>query len=1850
MPIKSASLNSLPEGDYVSPNLSIVRPDAAFQRLMIGDAAAASRGWPYFRRWVKSNWYVDGETPDCGFVNRDEASILYNNALLFQGKACLEIGCWRGWSSVHLAMASGSLDIIEPLFDDPNVVKGIVASFDAAGVLEKVRLHAGYSPAAVDQLAQANGTRWSLVFIDGNHEGEASRLDAEAAIRNCAETAMILFHDLASPDVASGLDMLRNAGWRTMVYQTMQIMGVAWRGEVEPVAHTPDPKIFWTLPRHLSGHEVSGWKPPHLPYGGTPWLGMTIEDERNAAHVRAQLAEDQRNELIIKLRTQSAQFEIASKHARDTEAELSALVANRHDLEALSARMSKQMEELAAERDTAVSQLLDTKALVEQVEKLSAERDIAVSKLLDIEVRLTEASESRHSFDELHRALEARFQQLELDHSNAIASVKVMREAAAYKTQADESDRAVFQARIEHTDKCHLAALAHVEWLESQLSAQRAHTECAIRERATALLVSQRGMLLQLAHWCSRPRVLTGLLRRSSEARIDCVASQARTLGISDTIPPAFMHWLCRRRTLVGLLRRGPNLAAAIIFGSMENLGQTVMSVVEAVYPEADPVDAGRALPPSSAYEDQEEWRLWADALQLLRQIPAFVAKGGFSHSAEARRIYFDAQGLDDATATILAQFFDVKHGQKIDDGKIEFVSRSIKTNKYFIDILNRIRLSPYFNESYYKQRYGVDWQISDAALHYLLIGEISGLCPSANFNPMYYGKRNKDVSQYGLSLLLHYTEHGRSEGRRCVPPSSRSTLQLRQPIAGLENVIVVVHETSRTGAPILGWNIARELGKKYNIYTVLLADGALTSDFEDLSIERYGPFVPGCRDAVDAEFALANLFSANKFKYAIVNSIESRCVVDICAMHSVPTVLLVHEFSSYVKPEQSLIRAFDLASEIVFPAAIVAEAALSIDGELPYRRTHIEPQGMSIIPGNQVPKLMDGLPGLTRMSQAKQDGAFIVMGAGSVNLRKGVDLFISVAAAVGRMSLDRSVEFFWIGGGYDADNDLGYSIYLKEQIDRSGPNIKIHFVDEVPNLDPFYDIADIFLLSSRLDPLPNVTIDAAHRGIPIVCFRDATGIAEILLEDKETAAGVIPHLDTFTAAQVVKGLAGDEARQRHLGEATKRLALKRFDMEKYVSRLDDLGVQASERIAKRLDIINNLREMPRIWFDPIWYSKHYGVPEATAYENFLANGLTQNHAPSQAVKNIIDTLAPGSMFTKENYADLLEVTSEWPFSISAESLATLSLLFEAEWHSPARNRLSAFLGYLREGLPRDVNPGPLFDAAFYRTRVQNSDLPPLSEGDNSAIHWLQYGQPKCIVPTDRFDEEYYQRANPDIQPMWKWGFAHYIKHGKRENRLPKRWYDFSFPSSSVMESSDPVKNLYAQWHTADFPPLSALYPSTVQEHQWRLNEFLLSEEMAEIFTEAQAIEPDVGDVDSINAFVLPPFNDVLATAHLKVRHRLPRSHYDNVICVPWIRTGGADFVAGLLAKSLLRIRPDEQVLILRVDHPHFERADWLPSQADCVDLSDITVELALPAAENLLRIILRGVGAKRVFNVNSRICWSAMRSHGANLAKTLRTYSYMFCWDQTPSGRRVGYPTEFFPGTARTMTAFLTDTIYLRDEIDRLYHLPASVKQRIVPLFSPAQTQLAVPSVTETVFHNADDSTRSVVLWAGRLDRQKRFDLVQEIAELMPDVEFRCWGAAILDTSPDISKIPQNIVMKGEFNSFDDLPLIEAGAWLFTSGWEGMPTTLIELATRGVTIIASSVGGVPELIRDDTGWPVDAHANAKAYVTALREALGSPEEAVRRAKRLQERVGKIYNEESYDSALDAILNAEQEA
>ncbi|MDR0868693.1 MAG: glycosyltransferase [Planctomycetota bacterium] len=234
--------------DYISPELKSINLDTAFPNLIIGDKNVSQ--WQWSRKNIPHHHYVDRRIPDCGFLDRDEAILLYNSALPFAGQPALEIGCFMGWSACHLASAGVILDVVDPLLKRDLFAQSVTSSLTAAGVRERVNLVPGFSPQEVERLALA-GKRWKFIFIDGNHEAPGPLQDAQVSEKYAADDALIMFHDVNAPAVAAGVDYFRQRGWSIKIYHTTQIMAAAWRGKITAPAHTPDPKIKWEIPAHL---------------------------------------------------------------------------------------------------------------------------------------------------------------------------------------------------------------------------------------------------------------------------------------------------------------------------------------------------------------------------------------------------------------------------------------------------------------------------------------------------------------------------------------------------------------------------------------------------------------------------------------------------------------------------------------------------------------------------------------------------------------------------------------------------------------------------------------------------------------------------------------------------------------------------------------------------------------------------------------------------------------------------------------------------------------------------------------------------------------------------------------------------------------------------------------------------------------------------------------------------------------------------------------------------------------------------------------------------------------------------------------------------------------------------------------------------------------------------------------------------------------------------------------------------------------------------------------------------------------------------------------------------------------
>jgi glycosyltransferase involved in cell wall biosynthesis len=389
------------------------------------------------------------------------------------------------------------------------------------------------------------------------------------------------------------------------------------------------------------------------------------------------------------------------------------------------------------------------------------------------------------------------------------------------------------------------------------------------------------------------------------------------------------------------------------------------------------------------------------------------------------------------------------------------------------------------------------------------------------------------------------------------------------------ETVIVAVHEATRSGAAILAWNIIGELRKRYNVIALLKRGGPIEQAISDMScgaVTLPENFTP---DDAKVDALARRLVQHYSPKYLIANSVETRYFVPAFERAGVPAIALIHEFSSNIRPLGSLGKLLDSASEIVFSAQIVADSVLTDYPSLEARQFKILPQGVSRLPPNNAVLSQSEFIKGDLTAVPNDDGSILVIGIGAINMRKGVEFFIAAAASVQRQKPSRRVTFCWVGKCYWSDQP--YFDYLNEQINRAGVEASFDFLGEFEDLEPIYARADICFLSSRLDPLPNIAIDSAMHGIPVICFDQASGMAEILKASKETRDLVVPYLDAEAAARLIVELANHPARLSGLSAAMRTVGRKHFDMVQYVEAIDRLGreaVRANEQVERDHQLI----------------------------------------------------------------------------------------------------------------------------------------------------------------------------------------------------------------------------------------------------------------------------------------------------------------------------------------------------------------------------------------------------------------------------------------------------------------------------------------------------------------------------------------------------------------------------------------------------------------------------------------------------------------------------------------------------
>lgn len=337
-----------------------------------------------------------------------------------------------------------------------------------------------------------------------------------------------------------------------------------------------------------------------------------------------------------------------------------------------------------------------------------------------------------------------------------------------------------------------------------------------------------------------------------------------------------------------------------------------------------------------------------------------------------------------------------------------------------------------------------------------------------------------------------------------------------------LLHVIVVSHEATRSGAPQALLRLVRHVRSQpgCTARVVLLAGGGLEEEFRAAAPTAAIPVSVGDYDALAGQLARSGTRCV-----VVCNTIATADMALACRARGIPVVSWIHEKPTVIEQffgGRSTIRAMaDASAAVVLPTEALRRELVD-RYQLDAGKTHAVNYGVD--PPRSADDRRRSREDVRRDLGIPQAGK-IILGVGRAELRKGVDIFVQVAARILRDRQRRGIaaealpHFVWVGA-----EDESCCRWTHHDVQQFHFHLAdhIHFLGEKPDTRPYLEAADVFLMPSREDPCPLVAFEAAANGLPVVHFSGPIGSGEVLLAAE---SAVVPYLDVDGLVDRVDGL-----------------------------------------------------------------------------------------------------------------------------------------------------------------------------------------------------------------------------------------------------------------------------------------------------------------------------------------------------------------------------------------------------------------------------------------------------------------------------------------------------------------------------------------------------------------------------------------------------------------------------------------------------------------------------------------------------------------------------------------------------
>jgi len=354
------------------------------------------------------------------------------------------------------------------------------------------------------------------------------------------------------------------------------------------------------------------------------------------------------------------------------------------------------------------------------------------------------------------------------------------------------------------------------------------------------------------------------------------------------------------------------------------------------------------------------------------------------------------------------------------------------------------------------------------------------------------------------------------------------------------KNILIISHDLSLSGAPLLLFSLAKELYVSGYFITI-------TSPFDGELKEEYLKI--GIPVIIDDSLYYSNTnefkrFMAN-FDLVIANTILNWRIILSAKETSTPSIWYIHESTSGLEAAQQNIlikKALSVSDKVVFPCKYTTNM---------YQKIFHTKQSnfLTIYTGLEINKYTPN----KSFESPSSDNKIQLIHIGSIEERKGQDILIDAINKIPK-EIQNKIEIKFVGRILD---EKYYKLIQKKIIS----DVKIEFTKQLPHerVLELLKKSDIFILTSRDEVFPLTILEAMSQAKAIIA-PNITGIPEAV--QSNISGYLYDNLDINQLKKQIIQLVNDKNKRNKLGERAKKEFEKKFTIklfsEKFIEEIDN--------------------------------------------------------------------------------------------------------------------------------------------------------------------------------------------------------------------------------------------------------------------------------------------------------------------------------------------------------------------------------------------------------------------------------------------------------------------------------------------------------------------------------------------------------------------------------------------------------------------------------------------------------------------------------------------------------------------